>query len=110
MGGNADTINDAIHAVRRGGTIVVLGVFTGMPTLNALALMAKEVRLIGSLTYGRSGARADFDVALQLLAAQPERFRRLITHRFALTDITRAFETAADKRSGAIKVLVQPNE
>jgi threonine dehydrogenase-like Zn-dependent dehydrogenase len=47
-------------------------------------------------------------VALQLLAADPERFRRLITHRFPLAEITRAFETAGDKRCGSIKVAIQP--
>src|SRR5262249_30871089 len=107
VGGNADTLNDALHVVRRGGTVVVLGVFTSMPALNALSLMAKEIRLVGSLTYGRSGARADFDVALQLLADQPDHFRRLITNRLPLAQITRAFETAADKRAGSIKVMVQ---
>jgi 2-desacetyl-2-hydroxyethyl bacteriochlorophyllide A dehydrogenase len=108
VGGTADTINDAIHLVRPGGSIVVLGVFMTAPAFNALGLMLKEVRLIGSLTYGRSGPRADFDVALQLLADAPERFRQLITHRFALADITHGFETAADKRSGSIKVAIQP--
>jgi len=108
VGGTADTLNEAITLVRRGGTVLVLGVFTTMPTLNALALVLREVRIIGSLTYGRSGPRADFDVALQLLAAQPERFRALITHRIGLNDINNGFTIAADKRSGAIKVAVQP--
>jgi len=108
VGGTADTLDDALHVVRRGGRIVVLGVFTGMPTLNALSLMAKEVRLIGSLTYGRSGPRADYDVALQLLADAPERFRKLITHRLQLADISRGFETALDKHSGSLKVTIQP--
>jgi 2-desacetyl-2-hydroxyethyl bacteriochlorophyllide A dehydrogenase len=109
VGGAADTLNDAVHCVRRGGSVAVLGVFTSMPAFNALALMLKEVRLIGSLTYGRSGARADFDVALQLLADHPERFRRLITHRVPLSDLARGFATASDKRSGSIKVAVQPD-
>lgn len=108
VGGTADTINQALTLVRPGGWVAVLGVFTGRPALNALLLLVKEIRLVGSLTYGRPGPRADFDVALQLLAEQPERFRRLITHRFPLDQITRAFETAADKRSGAIKVAIQP--
>lgn len=107
IGGEADTLNDAIHLVRRGGAIAVLGVFTSMPACNALSLVIKEVRLVGALTYGRCGPRTDFDVALQLLAAQPERFRRLLTHSFPLTEIARAFETAADKRSGSIKVSVE---
>ena len=54
-----------------------------------------------------SGVAADFDVALALLAEQPERFRRLITHRFPLAEITQGFATAADKRSGSIKVAIQ---
>ncbi len=107
VGGSADTINDAVHLVRRAGCVAVLGVFTTMPSLNALSLIAKEVRIVGSMTYGRPGPRADFDVALALLAAQPERFRALITHRFPLADIARGFETAADKRLGSIKVAIQ---
>jgi 2-desacetyl-2-hydroxyethyl bacteriochlorophyllide A dehydrogenase len=107
VGGSADTINDAVHLVRRAGCVVVLGVFTTMPSLHALSLIAKEVRMVGSLTYGRPGPRADFDVALALLADQPERFRALITHRFPLADITRGFDTAADKRSGSVKVAIQ---
>jgi len=107
VGGTADTLNDALHFVRPAGCIVVLGVFTTPPSLNALSLILKEVRIIGSLTYGRPGPRADFDVALALLADQPERFRALITHRFPLTEIGRGFEAAADKRSGSIKVAIQ---
>lgn len=107
VGGTADTINEGLHLVRRGGCVVVLGVFTTAPSLNAMALVVKEVRLLGSLTYGRPGPRADFDVALELLASQPERFRQLITHRFPLDQITRGFHTAADKRSGSIKVAIQ---
>lgn len=109
VGGSANTINQAVMLVRPAGHVAVLGVFTTTPSVDALMLVVKEVRLAGSLTYGRPGPQADFDTALQLLAAQPERFRQLITHRFPLTDITRAFETAADKRSGSIKISVAPD-
>jgi 2-desacetyl-2-hydroxyethyl bacteriochlorophyllide A dehydrogenase len=108
VGGTADTINQALLLVRPGGRVAVLGLFATMPPLNALLLVAKEARIVGSQTYGRHGPRADFDVALQLLSEDPERFRRIITHRFPLGEITRAFETAADKRSGSIKVAIRP--
>jgi 2-desacetyl-2-hydroxyethyl bacteriochlorophyllide A dehydrogenase len=107
VGGAADTLNDAVQSVRPAGCVVVLGVFTTTPSLNALALILKEVRIVGSLTYGRPGPRADFDVALQLLAEQPERFGRLITQRFPLAEIAQGFAAAADKRSGSIKVAIQ---
>jgi L-iditol 2-dehydrogenase len=108
VGGAAGTLNEAVHHIRPGGTIAVLGVFTTMSTFNVFSTVVKEVRLVGSLTYGRPGPRADFDVALQLLAAQPERFRQLITHRFSLSEIGRGFAVASDKGSGSIKVAIRP--
>jgi L-iditol 2-dehydrogenase len=109
VGGTADTINQALLLVRPGGWVAALGLFTAMPRLNAPLLVAKEVRIVGVQTYGRPGPRADFDVALQLLSEDPERFRRIITHRFPLSEITRGFETAADKRCGSIKVAIRPH-
>lgn len=106
VGGHADTLNEAIHLVRRRGTVVVLGIFSTAPSINAIALVIKEVRLIGSMTYGRSAARADFDRALDILGREPETFRRLVTHRVALHDVAKGFELAADKGSGSIKVSV----
>lgn len=108
VGGEAETLAQAIQFVRPGGQVAVLGVFSKPPVINALALMMKEVRLFGSMTYGRDGSHSDFDTALQILAAQPEAFRKLVTHRLPLPDITRAFEIAGDKRSGSIKVMVFP--
>lgn len=106
VGGTADTLTEAMQVVRPAGIISVLGIFTKLPRLNTMLLVLREVRLVGSMTYGRSGARADFDVALQLLASMPERFRRMVTHRVPLAQIQQGFETAADKQTGAIKVAV----
>lgn len=106
VGGEADTLAESVHLVRRGGVVMVLGIFTRPVAIDATTLVVKEVRVIGSMTYGRSGTRADFDRALQILARTPEPFRALITHRYALDEIERGFVTAADKRSGSIKVSV----
>jgi len=108
VGGAADTLREAVEVVRAQGAIAVLGVFTVLPSLNALALIAKEVRMFGSATYGRASVRTDFEVAVRLLGERPERFRPLITHGFPLNEIAGGFATAADKRSGAIKVLIHP--
>jgi 2-desacetyl-2-hydroxyethyl bacteriochlorophyllide A dehydrogenase len=108
VGGTADTLNDAVYFVRRGGTVVVLGIFASSPNLAALVVVVKEVRLIGSMTYGRTGTRADFDIAIDMLARAPEVYRPLVTHRYGISDIGRAFETASDKGSGSIKVAIEP--
>ncbi|HZR84321.1 MAG TPA: alcohol dehydrogenase catalytic domain-containing protein [Candidatus Binatia bacterium] len=109
VGDAQQTLGDAVTCVRPGGTIAILGVFMQMPQLNALFVMMKEARIVGSLCYGRRGARADFDVALDILARDGEAMRRqMITHRFALDDIDAAFRAANDKASGSIKVSIAP--
>src|SRR5205809_732598 len=55
VGGNADTLDTAAAACRPGGTICLLGAFTTSPTLPALFVLVKELRLIGSMVYGRAG-------------------------------------------------------
>src|SRR5881628_1073475 len=108
VGGTADTLDTAAAACRPGGTICVLGAFTRSPPFPALFVLAKELRVIGSLVYGRAGARADFDIALDILRRQGRRIAEaLITHRFPLAEIGKAFATAADKTTGSIKVTVE---
>jgi L-iditol 2-dehydrogenase len=108
VGGQADTLVTALRMVLRAGTVVILGVFTLAPALPALALVSKEVRVVGSLMYDRAGPRPDFAVALELLDRERTAVAGLITHRIPLADVQTAFATAADKRTGAIKVSVLP--
>jgi 2-desacetyl-2-hydroxyethyl bacteriochlorophyllide A dehydrogenase len=108
VGGVADTLGDAVRCVRPGGTVVMLGVFTAPPPLPATRLLMKEVRLVGAMMYDRTGPRSDFATAIALLAARCAELAPLVTHTFPLAAIQDAFATAADKRSGAIKVSVLP--
>lgn len=65
------------------------------------------VRIQGSMVYNRVGARADFEIVEDLLAREGRRIgEALVTHRFPLADVDRAFRTAADKTSGSIKVTI----
>jgi threonine dehydrogenase-like Zn-dependent dehydrogenase len=107
-GGAGESLNDAIQSVRPGGTVVLLGIFPSQPACDALSLVVKEVRLVGSLTYGRREGRADFELALRMMASHASVVRDLVTHRFDLDAIREAFETASDKKCGAIKVTVTP--
>jgi len=109
VGGTADTLDTAVAVCRPGGTICVLGAFTKSPAFPALFVLVKELRIIGSLVYGRAGARADFDIALDLLHRHGPRIAQtLITHRFPLDRIDDAFRAAADKTTGSIKVTIAP--
>jgi 2-desacetyl-2-hydroxyethyl bacteriochlorophyllide A dehydrogenase len=108
VGGEAETLLDAMRIVRKGGRIGVLGIFTTTVRLDPLLLVLKEPRIVGSLTYGRAGARADFDVALDILRREAAAVATLVTHRFPLEEIAPAFATAADKTTGAVKVTLMP--
>ena len=51
--------------------------------------------------------RPDFEWAIELIAADRVDAGSLVTHELPLAEVAEAFRTAADKGSGAIKVVVQ---
>lgn len=108
VGGGAPTLTQATGIVRAGGRVSLLGVFTQPVPFNALAVALREVSIVGGITYCRPGQQSDFDVALSILRADPERARAIITHHFPLAEAASAFATAADKKSGSLKVHVAP--
>jgi 2-desacetyl-2-hydroxyethyl bacteriochlorophyllide A dehydrogenase len=104
--GSASAILRCVELVKPGGTIVILGVVAGPLEVPFSQLLTKEIRLIASLGYcGHPGPREQ-QLAAQMLAARPEIAESLITHRFPLEDAAEAFRVAADRQSGAIKVVV----
>ena len=115
VGGSASTLSDATFAVARGGTVVVVGIFDETPAFNPMVFIIKETRIIGSMAYGayqphgNSPGGSDFETALSILARRTGDLKELLTHKFALQEVQGAFETAADKSSGAVKVVLAPD-
>ena len=72
------------------------------------SMLVKEVRLVMSQCYGHHHGVREFDEAAAILADHPDLAETLVTHRFPLDDAPEAFRVAADRASGAIKVLVEP--
>jgi 2-desacetyl-2-hydroxyethyl bacteriochlorophyllide A dehydrogenase len=106
VGGSASTIEDGMLALAKGGSLIVIGLFDQPLTIDPLTLIVKEAHLVGCMVYNRPGRSADFEVALEILAGRKAELAGLVTHTFAIDDVQAAFETASDKRSGAIKVLL----
>jgi len=109
VGGGADTLNLAGAAVRPGGAICVLGVFLAPVTLQTIPLLMKEATLAWSYCYEHGEERADFADALRILDERRDLAARLVTHRFPLAEVARAFAAAADRKAGAIKVSLAPH-
>ncbi len=108
VGGEAETLGQAMQVVGPGGRISVLGAFTKPVTFNPIMFFVKEVRMFGSNCYGRGGRLADYELGIEIMRRNAGKLRPLITHRFGLDDIAQAFATADDKSSGAIKVTITP--
>jgi len=108
VGGGAPTLDEAVKATRKGGTIVLLGMFTDPRPVDLAKLMMKELRLQGSFCYGSTRRGSEDAAAAQLTGRYEDELGHLTTHQFGLDDVTSAFETADDKSSGAIKVTILP--
>ncbi len=106
VGGLADTVDEAVGCARAGGTVVVLGVFAEPRPLNLLALMAKELSVVGSNTYGTDRRGPEFASAVALLPRYGDEIGPLQTHQFPLEQVADAFACADDKASGSIKVTL----
>jgi len=106
VGGSANTINDAIKVAKRGGRVIVLGTFA-QPPVDLFSAQLKEVSITPSFAYGTRDGVDDFAEAAAVLAEHRATLPSLVTHRFALGDIMKAYDTfgnAAKER--ALKVIL----
>jgi len=100
-------VNDALRSARNGGTVVLVGGFHKPLEVDLGRIVGGEVHVTGSNCYAYSGLRTDFDWSIELISSGKVHADKLITHRFPLADIGAAFETAADKATGSVKVQVR---
>jgi threonine dehydrogenase-like Zn-dependent dehydrogenase len=106
--GSESALADAVGLAKPSAQVVIPGIYWGPVALPGLAMCLKQVALCPTTLYGRHAAGRDVDGAAALLAATPELPTALITHRFPLDEAAEAFATAANRSSGAIKVVLEP--
>jgi 2-desacetyl-2-hydroxyethyl bacteriochlorophyllide A dehydrogenase len=108
VGGDAPTLSQALQIVRPGCNVVVLGLWDEPVPVDSWDAILKDARLLFSFTYGVTGKRHDFEVCLDWMASGQVPAQDLITHVRPLAEIADAFELAADKSQGVIKVILTP--
>jgi len=99
--GTAEAVADALKLVRPGGRVVLTGLPHDPTPVRFFSVVRQEITIVGSMIY-----REEFGEAMQLVASGEVRTRPLVTHRFALDDIERAF--AAHREASSIKVSLTP--
>lgn len=103
--GAPESARTALRSVRRGGTVALLGV-TGSDVSLGLSndrLVVDDLTVTGIL----ASTPASWNHALSLVAAGGLDLGALITDRFALADVARAFARAAARPPGTVKVLIE---
>ncbi len=107
--GTATAAGDAIRLARRGGR-VVLGGATGqgveLSGLDLSTIVRGHLDVLGSVANPKRASGR----ALALLADRKIDVRSLTTHRFPLTRFADAWATFVERRDGAIRVMLRPQE
>lgn len=92
----------AIYSVKFGGKVFVIGVGRPEMKIPFMRLSTQEIDLQFQYRYSNTWPRA-----IRLVESGVIDLKKLVTHRFDIEDAVKAFETAGDLKSGAIKVLIQ---
>jgi threonine dehydrogenase-like Zn-dependent dehydrogenase len=106
--GTTPALEDACTIVRPGGALVLLASYWEGFTPPGMTLCTKEIDILPSFMYSRGESGRDVDAAAALLAERPEIPEVLITHRLPLDAAAEAFDLARDRKSGSIKVVLEP--
>ncbi len=102
--GDPDFFGQEVSFLRKGGTLAAIGLFKRpVPKLDLTPIVTRNLSVVGSL-----GSPGIWDRAIALVGAGRLEPSPIITHRFSLKEAERAFHTAADHETGAIKVIIQP--
>lgn len=99
--GVESSVAAAIWSVKFGGKVFVIGVGKDMMTVPFMRLSTFEIDLQYQYRYNNTWPRA-----IRLVRNGVIDLHKLVTHRYALEDALKAFETAADPKTGAIKVQI----
>jgi threonine dehydrogenase-like Zn-dependent dehydrogenase len=108
VGGSSNALAEAVSVAAYGGRVVMLGIFDASPGLPGLVFAQRELTLVGSYCYAHDARVGDFAQAALMVAQHRQLLPELVTHRFKLDEVGRAYATAADKKSGSIKVQIEP--
>jgi threonine dehydrogenase-like Zn-dependent dehydrogenase len=106
VGGHSDTMSLAWELARVQGTIAVLGVFPDPVTVDLNRALIREVWVTFPICYGYIDGRHDFEVAIEMIADGRAPVEKLVTARIPLSEAPSAFQMAADKSTGSVKVHI----
>lgn len=104
--GQLDAVHQAIHLLRPGGHLVIVGI----PEVDAWTLDPHLLRRKEITIHHVRRQNGCMQAALDFCAVHQNELRRMITHQFSIGEVQTAFELAAGYRDGAVKVVVEVSD
>jgi alcohol dehydrogenase len=105
--GRQETFENALRAIRPGGTLSSLGVYSGklVAPLDAIYAGLGDQKIVTTLC---PGGKERMRRLMAMVAQGRVDLSPLVTHRFALDQIEEAFDLFSHQRDGVLKVALRP--
>lgn len=103
--GVESSVNTAIYSCKFGGKVFIIGVGKNEMTIPFMRLSVMEIDLQYQYRYSNQWPKA-----IRLVRDGVINLDSLVTHRFNMSDAVEAFKTAADPKTGAIKVQIKNDD
>jgi alcohol dehydrogenase len=105
--GTQATFESCLRVLKPGGTLSSLGVYSGKLTipLDAFAAGLGDHRVVTTLC---PGGKERMRRLIDVVASSRVDLKPLVTHRFKLEDIERAYDLFGNQRDGVLKVAITP--
>ncbi len=105
--GSQQTFESCLRALKPGGTLSSLGVYSGKLTmpLDAFAAGLGDHKIITTLC---PGGKEQMRRLMNVVASGRINLEPMVTHRFKLNQIEQAYELFANQRDGVLKVAITP--
>jgi threonine dehydrogenase-like Zn-dependent dehydrogenase len=106
--GRQETFENALRAIRPGGTLSSLGVYSGKVVAPYEAFYAglADQKIVTTLC---PGGKERMRRLMAMVAHRRVDLTPLLTHHFALDDIETAFDIFSSQRDGVLKVVLHPS-
>ncbi|MFB0515668.1 MAG: zinc-binding dehydrogenase [Candidatus Neomarinimicrobiota bacterium] len=95
-------LDDAITSIRKGGTVVVVGVFDEKPQVDMAVVGDRELNLIGTLMYKHE----DYERAVELIAGGNVITEPLVTRHFPFEQYASAYTFIDEQGDKTLKVMI----
>lgn len=96
------SVNDCFLYCKKGGIVVVLGIFGEKQLIDMFSLQDKELIVIGSMMY----VKQDFQESMELIEQKKVQLSPLISGHFSLENFDEAYQYIADKSNPVMKVMI----